>query len=203
MRRNAQPLGEGRVMPFWRAGVAAVLCLVAAIVARGHTVTPPALAQSAARVNYPAGWNLVGGPTGTTLQGAAGPLYTLQYGDERYKAVANGTLLTGGYGFWAYFPNGGAATLGAGGPCVVAVPIGAATWIMVGNPWPAGTVTARGADLVETYTPAAGCRRNVTLKPGQAAWAWASVKTTVALAVDGCTTVGSIPPSPPVPPAAQ
>jgi hypothetical protein len=190
-------------MPFWRAGVAAVLCLGAAIVAGEHAVTPPVLAQTAASVSYPAGWNLVGGPAGTTLQGAAGPLYTLQYGDDRYEAVANGTPLTGGYGYCAYFPNGGTATLGASGPCVVAVPIGAAAWIMVGNPWPSGTVTARGADIVETYTAAGGYQRNVTLKPGQAAWAWASVKTTVALTVDGCATVSSVPPSPPVPPQAQ
>lgn len=190
-------------MALQRGGAVAAVTAVAALLLGGRGGPQQLHAQSGAIISYPAGWNLVGGPAGTTLQGALGPLYTLQYGDDSYETVANGTPLTGGLGYWVYFPNGGTATLGAGGPCVVAVPIGAAAWVMVGNPWPAGTVTARGADIVESYTPAAGYQSSVTLRPGAAAWAWASVKTTVALTVDGCATVNSVPPVPPIPPPTQ
>lgn len=162
-----------------------------------------AAAQATTTVNYPAGWNLVGGPAGTALQGNVGPLYTLQFTDSDYESLPNGTRLTGGIGYWAYFPNSGSATLPAGGPCVVAVPIGADDWVMVGNPWPTGTVTVRGPEVVETYSPGGGYKAGTTLKPGQAAWAFAYEKTSVALTVDGCPTISSVPPSTPVPPPAR
>src|SRR5579883_221025 len=103
---------------------------------------------SAVTVNYPAGWNLVGGPAGTTLSGAYGKLYTFGFKDTQYEGVSADTPLTGGLGYWAYFPNGGTATLGPSGPCVIAVPIGAGEWVMVGHPWATGTATVRGAERV-------------------------------------------------------
>jgi hypothetical protein len=151
-------------------------------------------------VTYPPGWNLVGGPAGTTLSGATGTMYTLQYDDSSYRSIPVGTPLTGGLGYWAYFPSGGSATLPAGGPCVVAVPIRAGEWVMVGNPWPSGTTSVRSVDRVLKYEPASGYTSGTTLRPGQAAWANASVNTTVALVVEGCPTAATVPPSPPVAP---
>lgn len=180
------------------------LLLVAMLAAHAAATVSYQLAradtQPAVTVAYPPGWNLVGGPAGTVLIGALGPLYTLQYTDNGYETVPAGTALTGGLGYWAYFPNSGSAALPAGGPCVISVAIGAGDWVMVGDPWPTGTVTVRGPDIVETYTPGGGYQTGVTLRPGQAAWAYASVKTSVALTVDGCATVSTVPPSAPVPP---
>jgi len=166
-------------------------------------VLPGARALQAAprsTTTFPVGWNLVGVPAGTRLNGAVGNLYTRQFRDGSYQALPAGSALTGGLGYWAYFPDGGSANLTDESICVVAVPIGAAEWVMVGHPWPSGTVTVRGADRVMTYSRDGGYTPGVTLRPGQAAWAYSSVATTVALVVDGCPTANSVPPSPPIPP---
>lgn len=161
---------------------------------------PAPAGASAVTVNYPAGWNLVGGPAGTTLAGAYGKLYTFGFKDTQYEGFSVDTPLTGGLGYWAYFPNGGTATLGTNGPCVIAVPIGAGEWVMVGHPWATGTATVRGAERVLKYQPGGGYVAGVSLKPGEAAWAYSSVATSAAVVVDDCPTISSVPPSPPVAP---
>jgi hypothetical protein len=167
----------------------------------GAGVHPPARTRaSTVTVSYPAGWSMVGGPAGTTLSGAYGKLYTFGYKDTQYEGVPVDTPLTGGLGYWAYFPNGGTATLGTSGPCVIAVPIGAGEWVMVGHPWATGTATVRGAERVLKYQPGSGYVSGVTLKPGEAAWAYSSVATSAVVVVDGCPTISSVPPSPPVKP---
>lgn len=174
-----------------------LFALVAALSFRAASVSA---SRQNVTVSYPPGWILVGGPAGTRLSGASSTLYTLQYTDSGYRSVSAGSGLTGGYGYWAYFASGGSASLPDGGPCVVAVPIKGGQWVMVGNPWPTGTTTVRGVDRVLTYDPASGYKSGTTLQPGQAAWAFAGVNTTVALVVDGCTAASSVPPSPPVAP---
>ena len=161
---------------------------------------PARSGASAVTVSYPAGWNLIGGPAGTTLSGAHGRLYTYGFKDTQYEGFAADTPLTGGLGYWAYFPTGGSATLGSSGPCVIAVPIGAGEWVMVGHPWATGTATVRGAERVLTYQPGGGYVSGVKLKPGEAAWAYSTVATSAAVVVDDCPTIGSVPPSPPVKP---
>lgn len=161
---------------------------------------PAVAAPRAASVSYPPGWNLVGGPAGTRLSGATGSLYTLQFKDSGYRSLDVSQPLTGGFGYWAYFPGGGSATLPDGGPCVVAVPIGARQWVMVGDPWPTGTATIKGPDRVYRYIPGSGYQEGVTIRAGEAAWAYSSVNTTVAIVVDGCPTADSVAPSPPVSP---
>lgn len=175
------------------AAIAVVFLLPAAARAQPH------LADQA-DVTYPPGWNLVGGPAGSQLAGTSGSLYTWQWHDSTYQVVDPAKGLTGGYGYWAYFPSGGSAALGAGGPCTIAVPIGAGGWVLVGNPWPNGTTSVRGVDRVYIYDPASGYTPSTTLHPGQAAWAYAAVATTVALVVEGCPTASNVPPSPPVNP---
>lgn len=56
-------------------------------------------------VTYQAGWNLVAGPAGTVLTGAAGSLYTYQANDSSYEVLPVSTALTAGVGYWAYFPS--------------------------------------------------------------------------------------------------
>jgi len=55
----------------------------------------------------PAGWNLVAGSAGATLSGASGQIYTLQPGDSSYESFPAGSPLKAGWGYWAFFPNGG------------------------------------------------------------------------------------------------
>jgi len=166
----------------------------------GGAARPDRPLASALSVTYPAGWNLVGGPAGTTLTGASGKLYTFGFRDKQYESLASDTPLTGGLGYWAYFPSGGSATLGESGPCVIAVPIGAGEWVMVGHPWATGTATVRGAERVLKYQPGSGYVAGVTLRPGEAAWAYSHVATSAAVVVDDCPTINSVPPSPPVQP---
>jgi hypothetical protein len=175
------------------------LALVLVVTALAASTAPHSRAATTT-VSYPPGWNLVGGPAGTRLSGAAGSLYTLQFKDTGYETVAAPRGLTGGLGYWAYFPNGGQATLPDGGPCVIAVPIGAHEWVQVGDPWPTGTATIKGVERVYRYDPANGYIAGVTIHAGQGAWAYSSVATTVAVVVDGCPTADSVPASPPVAP---
>jgi hypothetical protein len=156
--------------------------------------------RSLSTVTYPPGWNLVGGPAGTRLSGVTGSLYTLQYRDQGYEALQPARGLTGGLGYWAYFPSGGTAMLPDGGPCVIAVPIGAGSWVQVGDPWPTGTATIKGVERVVRYDPQNGYVTGPSIKAGQGAWAYSSVATSVAVVVDGCPTADSVPPSPPVVP---
>jgi len=206
-------LGVTMYRPCFSAGVALVLLVLAASMPQAEAPLSAVSAASPSEadlrvatlpfdsaVQFGPGWHLIGGPAGTTLAGAAGSLYTLQFLDRGYRALPAGTLLTGGLGYWAYFPNGGVALLPAGGPCVIAVPIGAGAWVMVGHPWPTGTATVRGAERVLKYDPAGGYVAGATLRPGEAAWAFSSVATSAAVVVDGCPTIDNIPPSEPVPP---
>src|SRR5690348_8222202 len=58
-------------------------------------------------ITYPAGWNLIGGPDGSTVSGAMGSLFTFQAGDTAYQVVDTAAPLSACWGYWAYFPNGG------------------------------------------------------------------------------------------------
>lgn len=128
--------------------------------------TPPGIT-----VTYAAGWNIVAGPTGTTISGAAAPLYTLQPGDTNYETLAPSAGLKPGAGYLAYLPASTSATLPvvSGGSATVQLPPG--QFVLIGNPGhTAATVT--GADVVlvfnsasNSYAPAA------TLPAGQGAWA--------------------------------
>ena len=176
--------------------------LVLAAIALMFGADPPfARALPGGTIAYPPGWNLIGGPAGTRLLGSQGDLYTLQFRDDGYRPVSDGTALTGGLGYWAYFPSGGSADLSASGPCVIAVPIGARSWVIVGNPWSSGTASVRGAERVYVYDPVTGYRSSTTVPAGHAALAYSSVATSAAVVVDGCATADREPPSEPVRPS--
>ena len=152
--------------------------------AQAQTVTPvasatptsaptPTPAPSCGNVTYAAGWNLAGGPTNTTLKGAAGSLFTYQATDTGYESAPVSTALGGGIGVWAFFFSPTNVSL----PCLRAqmfqVILPANHFVMVGNPGDTPAVLM-GADAVETfntltnqYTTTAG---TTTLNPGQGAW---------------------------------
>ena len=97
----------------------AVLLLGLLIVALSCLGTRRALAQTypapqgCGSVAYEAGWNLVGGSSGTLLTGAAA-IYGLAPGATSFANLSENTALFGGEGVWAYFYNPTTIT----SPCV-------------------------------------------------------------------------------------
>jgi PKD repeat protein len=133
-------------------------------------------------VNLPAGWNLVGGPTGAIVSNNSGPLYTFQAGDTAYQSVPSGTPLRAGFGYWAYFTSGGTITLPTTNPQVVNASLPAGQYIMISNPGNSGA-TVSGADSVLTFDPSANSYFPATsLAPGQGAWAISLAGGTVSIA---------------------
>jgi hypothetical protein len=109
--------------------------------------TAARLAQPArAIVTYGPGWNLVGGPEGSYLGGAAGSIYTLQPGDTDYEIFPATSPLHAGWGYWAFFPTGGSITFGVGQANYSVTPV-PGQWIMVGNPGASGPARILGADV--------------------------------------------------------
>jgi PKD repeat protein len=129
-------------------------------------------------VPYQPGWNLVAVPLNTTIPGPLGPMYTYQAGDTAYEMVQN---TQPGLGYWVFFNAPTTATLVAGSPQSVSLPIPAGQWVMVGNPgsFPA---TVRGADVVFVYNPSSGYQATTTLQPGQGAWVFSNSSGTVTIA---------------------
>jgi hypothetical protein len=135
------------------------------------TTPPPTNGITVATV---AGWNLVGGPTGTVATGSIGPLYTFQAGDTAYEVVPTGTALTAPRGYWAYFNAPGTMTLPVVSLQTQTVTLPASQWVMIGNPGNT-PATVTGADTVYSYNPAittgSPYTATTTLLPGQGAWA--------------------------------
>jgi len=128
-------------------------------------------APTGPQVTYPAGWNIVGGPTGTTFPQANGPLYTFQAGDATYESLANNAGIVGGRGYWAFFTTSTTVSMNGAGTTSYSVTAPAGQWIMVGNPSATQTLTVRGADIVYTYDPGTGYTATTTVGPGRGVWA--------------------------------
>jgi hypothetical protein len=141
----------------------AISVLLAALLAIVH-VTSSALA-----VTYAPGWNLISGPEGSRVSGAIGNLYTLQPGDSDYESMPVSSLLKGGYGYWAYFPNGGSLVAGTS-TSNYQPNVAAGQWIMIGNPSAVADATFVGATLAYKYTPGAGYQNATSIPAGQGAW---------------------------------
>jgi len=122
-------------------------------------------------VTYSAGWNIVAGPTGTTLTGTFGPLYTMQNGSNAYQTLPAGTPLQAGAGYWAYFNAPTTMSLALASYGTVSVPLPPGQYVLIGNPG-STSATVTGASSVLTYTPgASGYTQASQLAPGQGAWA--------------------------------
>ncbi len=143
---------------------------VAASTEATTATTPPA----GFSVTYPAGWDIVAGPTGTTLPGVAGSLYTLQPGDTSYEMIPAGTPLKAGEGYWADVGSSTPTTiaLASSGSMTVSLPPG--QFVMIGNPGDT-VATVTGADTVLVYSPSTNNYTSATqLQPGQGAWAYSA-----------------------------
>lgn len=146
---------------------------------QGQTPVVPCLGGGA--IPYPSGWNLVAGPSGTVVTGAAGPLYTWQAGDTAYETIAVGSPLQAGHGYWVYFATPTSITFSrvtAQQSVTASAPAG--QFVMIGNPFPA-TATVHGADVVYAYDPAHGYQQGITLQAGQGAWAYSASGGTVTI----------------------
>jgi hypothetical protein len=100
--------------------------------ARAQTYPPPV---GCGNETVEAGWNFLGGPTGTLLTGAQA-IYGLTPGTASFANLPVTAFLFGGQGVWAYFSASTSLTL----PCVNAQPESAsygepAGYSSVGNPY--------------------------------------------------------------------
>ena len=134
------------------------------------TATPTA---GCASVSYAAGYNLVGGPTGTALTGSAGTLFTFQATDTNYEVI-NGNIVTAPEAFWAFFSK--ATTINQ--PCVTgngaSVTLPANHFIMVGNPFNRSIALNASGATIYTFNTATNSYStftgSATLGVGQGAW---------------------------------
>jgi len=120
---------------------------------------------SGTTLNLNAGWNLVGGPTGATVNGVLGSLFTFQGGDANYEVLNAGTQLKGGDGYWVN--ASGSVTLNlptvSTGNATIQLPAG--QWVMIGNPY-TGRLTLSGptSPTSTIHKPAPSRRRK--FRPG-------------------------------------
>jgi hypothetical protein len=147
------------------------------------TIMLSSTTPAASPVTYQAGWNLIGGPEGTLLQGTLGPLYTFRAGDSSYEVLPAGTALQAGVGYWGYFPSPTTIALPPVAPEDLTIPLPPNQWVMLGNPF----------DESVTFSPAVGTNLTVVgynastgeymplppapccqLGPGFGAWAFSS-----------------------------
>lgn len=138
-------------------------------------VTPTA--ESGPTITYPAGWNLIGVPGGTTIPGPLGPIYTFQAGDTAYKMVQN---LQPGTGYWIYFSTPASVTLPFTGPLQMTKQLPAGQYIMVGNPGNAAAILS-GADAAYLYDPVSGYQPTDQIPPGEGAWVISNAGGTLAI----------------------
>jgi hypothetical protein len=122
-------------------GAAVVLAILVALAVAGHQGT----AQSVV-VSYPAGWAVVGGPEGSILRGAVDRIYTLRPGDTDYRSFSASSPLRAGWGYWAFFPDGGSIDL-APGLFTYTITPDPGQWLMVGNPSSYAVATISGATV--------------------------------------------------------
>jgi hypothetical protein len=138
---------------------------------------------------YPAGWYIVGAPSGATITGATGNLYTFQAGDVTYETVPATSGVKPGYGYWAYFPSDGTGTLPASSRDAVQITLPPNQPVLIGNPFNTDA-SVSGVDNLTIYQPQTGTYvTTFGLGQGQGAWAF-SLK-------GGQATLRSICPVPP------
>ncbi len=136
---------------------------------------------------YPAGWNLVAGPAGTTFPGALA-IYSFPSGASTYVARSvNGPAVTGA-GYWAYYAQSSAPAF-AGNPtaCSIAIPAQAKEWFLAGNPSATNQARISGVSASLLYDPLAGSyTSNDVLQPGQGAWVMPDMGGVVTIDAGAC-----------------
>jgi len=121
-------------------------------------------------ISVQGGWDLVGGPAGTTPTQTDGSVYTWKAGDSAYEQASGSTPFTAGEGAWVHFAAPATISLPTTGSGNAAVQLPPGQFVMIGNGGDT-PATVTGADHVFTYDAAAGYTQTNTLAPGQGAWA--------------------------------
>ena len=134
------------------------------------------------QVTYPAGWNLVAGPRGTSFAAAGAPLETLLAGDTAYRAVPATEALVGGFGYWAYFSRETTVQLSGAGEPFYTVSAPPEQWFLIGNDSGSAPMRIYGAIEALAFDPQSGKYVSIDrLQPGQAAWVAADAKGEIAV----------------------
>ena len=124
-------------------------------------------------VKYTAGWNIVGGPTGTLLNLPPDALFTFQAGDTADEVLPTRQALKAGVGYWDSSSQDHTEILRVTDPQTVTVSLPAGQFVLVADPG-STPATVSGADEVLTYDPANGYQKTTTIMPGHGAFAFSS-----------------------------
>jgi hypothetical protein len=166
----------------WEEGMKTIvgrLLIAAAIICLGLLIAPITHAQQSPSAvgSYAAGWNMVGGPPGTTFTGATA-FYA--YGPGGYITISAPTAGSSCQGYWAKFPTATTIRLPLSIGPIQDCPV-AAGWNLLGNPF--SGPAALPPDLTAYYwNPAKNAYDVVTIIPtGGAVWIYEAAPTTVEL----------------------
>jgi hypothetical protein len=172
------------VRPLFALGLLAALLLAPAPAAKGQTPRPGGAAPAPAV--YPAGWNLISvARPGLIGLGGDSVFFTLPASAAAYQTAHGDRELQPGTAYWAYFSEETTAYLPPRFDCEAlespwscsadraTTPLPPGQFVMVGNPFGESAVLS-GADVVYTYSPAAGYQSTARLGPGQGAFALAA-----------------------------
>lgn len=136
----------------------------ATVVVTGANPPPPP--ASGPTQTYPAGWNLIGVPAGTSIPSQGSPFYTWQAGSVAYSVSQ---VPQPGLGYWVFFNNPVTVTLPFTGPQTITIVLPPGQFIMVGNPGSAAAILS-GMDIAYSYDPVLGYQQTTQLPPGAGAW---------------------------------
>lgn len=164
----------------------AALLALGLLAGSGRGVAP--VRAAGVPVSYHAGWNLVGGPDGTTFN-AAGNAYTLGASDSSYATSAGSAPVGGGKGYWMYFPADASVAMNGAGASSLQVTAPAGKYIMIGNPSGTQSASVSGADQVLSFDAGSQQYNAVTtLSIGQGAWALSAAGGTITITASGPAT---------------
>ncbi len=124
-------------------------------------------------VDYPAGWNLVSGPSTTAFTEALGSLYSLDENGVDYGITPTVTRLPAGDGWWPYFPQPVEKTFASGNTEPMKLNLSPGIFRMIGNPF-LSLATVTGVDALFIYDPAQGYQETTTIPVGRGAFAYSA-----------------------------
>lgn len=133
------------------------------------SLTPSATAQTTgSTVTYAAGWNMAGGPTGTSFAPAA---YFYSWQNGAYVDVTS-RAATACQGYWAYFNNPTSVVLPATQPVATqACPL-LTGWNLIGNPFGVDAVLPAGVTAYHWNPQRSAYDIVSSLHPGEAVWVY-------------------------------
>lgn len=148
--------------------------MVACLLATGSLQAVAAQQPTPQTVDYPAGWNLVSGPSTTPFLEAVGPLYSLNEDGTSYKITpAAMRLPADGDGYWAYFSQPIEKIFSSSHPEPITLSLAPGVVSMIGNPF-LSPATVSGVDALIIYDPTQGYQETDTIPVGRGAFVYPS-----------------------------